>query len=488
MNEEVFRIQNLFIQNDDRQKISNLNLALSKGETLGIFGLHNSGKDTLFDAVTGKTAFQKGIIYYRDNPYYDSKTAGKSVKITRISTTPSLFGSLTLWENILVLRKRKRFRLLLNRRFIKKEVEDQFHYFGLAFSPNQLARNLTSFQCFIMELMRAFFTSAEIVLIDDFSLDLNQKEEDLLSSLINKLKKEGMSFVLFSRRISILKTFSDRIAFLLSGAIVKTIINAEHEGKWIDSVLSSIYTDEKGQIQKTHPEGETVFEGRNLNLGLGRKIDISLRKGEVTAIIDPFQTDASRFEQNLQENLTAGRFSYKRSVIKKSSWRNKIIYTDFDAGRNIFSGLSLADNLCFPILRRFSTLAVFRTRLRDYAVSEFRNWAGNDTANRIHNNSDLTQKEKTAIHLFRIKLANPEVLICRDPRTGTDYSSVKMIYRELMELSHNLETAVLIILSSLNDLENFADRYLVITRNNDLREVGFDELRKTAFSDAGDMN
>jgi len=483
MGDEIFRALNICVEHNRQTKLRHLNLALHPGEVLGIFGLYDSGKKTLLDAITGKVPITNGLFFFNGVAYQQGQVDIAGAKILRISNSSSLIQGLSLWENLIVLRKHSHLHVFMNKRFIIKEVESCFKEFQLPFHPNQAVKTLTTLQQFFLEVLRSYFTGAKIILIGGLSLELSQDELLQLADFIRKLKDKGISIIVTSRMLTLLKVITDRIAFLAGGSIVHAVDNVQNlNNKRIESILLQIFPDKSSQDHFQVKKTEPLLQARLLDFPGVEPIELILHKGEVVAFIDPFKMVVESFERTIATCSWDNHLSVHGRLQKKIGWKERVVFANFKIDGKLFYTIPTLQNLCLPVLNRCTFLGFFKHRYSAFLAKDFTQWSHQEQILwKKGMDSPLAKRDMIWILLYRLRLANPEVIFCQDPWNDTDFLSVKLIYRELVDTAHVHHKSVCFLISSIENLDDFADRYLVVCRDGRVREVSYKNIRKTIF-------
>lgn len=482
MSNELFRAVNISVEKNNQRKLSQVNFSLHSEKVLGVFGLYDSGKRTILDAITGKVALDNGFFFVRGKTYHKGMNEFNELKLQRVSNTSSLIQGLSIWENLVVLKNHGYRQVFLHKTFIIKEVEECLQAFLLPFNPIQLVSTLTPLQQFFIELLRSYFLGTHIILIDDLSLELSREELELLSQFINRLKKRGLAILVTSRKVTILKAISDTIVFLSTGSIVHALENVSLVSvERIDSILMNIFPDKHSLKHVPIQRDAIVIRADGMPFGNDTSSFV-LYEGEVVACIDPFKMVSDVLEKTITASAKNNQFRVRGKLQKHLGWRDRVVFVNFSVEGKTFHSIPQLHNLCFPLLSRLTRCGFYSHRYEAFVAKDFSKWAQQDMspllASRV---KELTKRDIISIILYRLHLANPEAIFCQDPWNDTDYLSGRAIYRELETQAHKNKKAVCFIISNIENLDDFADRYLVISRDGTLYETAFDDIRKTVF-------
>lgn len=469
---EIFRAINIEAKMNGRKVLSDVTVSLQKGETLGIFGTFNSGKTALLDLINGKLIPNKGAIYFEDKLVDREKSEIYQKRVFTIKRDSSLIGGLKLWENIFVIRRHGRRKILLNKNNIHKELKRQFQEFGIRIDPDALAISLSPVENMIIEIFRAYLQNAKIVLISEFASDWSIDEYELLNVFLEKMKDRGLSFVISSHRIELLKKYSQRIAFLVDGSIIKSVeLGEEIAEKRLDQIMEAFYKEEMSIPAKQHQIGDIIFTVKDIQIGLQNFHDLELRKGEIVAFRDPYKKAIGDLVTKLRYTDETMEYILNGKSITKIGWQEKVIFMDFGARDSVFSSLSVIRNICLANYKKYSYFGFVRPQISKFILEEFETWLGKDYFKRYRKVGRITQGLRIAILLYRLKLVNPDVLICLDPFLEADILSSSLIRNVLTEMAHENNKAVFIMISSKDKAYDFADKVILVSKDSNVRTI-----------------
>jgi ABC-type sugar transport system ATPase subunit len=304
----------------------------------------------------------------------------------------------------------------------------------------------------------------------------------MLNTLLCLLKNDGASFLISSCRIGNLRLCTDRIALLSDGFILKSFRSGGKKRDETRNLVDALFPEKRWRRNARNRIGETVFEAVNIEAGLSRSVSFSLKKGEIAVIIDPARTVSGAITELIREKGGVKNGTLRLFGIEIRRWtyrwvRHEVILTDFDVQNKIIEPLPVIDNICFSKLRSLSSWGVIREKFLRHIAGEFAAWYGGSTLLDKKNCWGLSNREKTAIYLFRLRMTNPAVLFCLEPAAKADPMTYQMIKQELMRFAQN-GTAVCVLVSSLKQSYGFADRCYVAAKDG-LRENGlFRGLKK----------
>ncbi len=196
-----------------------VDLKVTKGSSLGIFGLNGAGKSVTMKVIAGLVPARGGNVTFRDADITGMSPENRArMGMAYMSQGRQLFGKLTVEQNIRlgtsVLRKR-------NRQRSREVVRDVYERFPLLDERRrQQAASLSGGEQAMLAIGRALASDPEVLLIDEPSAGLAPAVIDSVFGMLQQLRKEGMTIVLVEQNVTFGFRLVDRAAIMQSGRIV----------------------------------------------------------------------------------------------------------------------------------------------------------------------------------------------------------------------------------------------------------------------------
>ena len=205
--------------------VDGVDLAVARGEVLGLIGPNGSGKSTIVNLICGLLAPIAGRVVFNGAdisvlPPHARVTLG----IARTFQNIRLFGQLTVWQNLWVAQnsgeQRKQnflLRWLGGSRSAREEIDRTLEFFDLAHKRDELAANLAFGEQRRLEFARALAAKPALLLLDEPAAGMNAEEIDQLDSRIRKLRQDGITVLLIEHHVELVMSLADRVAVLNFG-------------------------------------------------------------------------------------------------------------------------------------------------------------------------------------------------------------------------------------------------------------------------------
>jgi len=443
---------------------------LLAGEVHALIGENGAGKSTLIKVITGANRPDDGVVVIRSQAIQrNTPSFAKSRGVAAIYQQPALFPDLTVAENIaLRLERPNPWRLIRwsQRRTRARELLERV---GAAISPESFVRDLTMPQQQLVEIAAALGADAKILILDEPTASLSDREVDNLFRVIGELRSHGVGMIYISHRLEELPRVADRVTVLRDGAVVATrpvdqVDRAELIRLMVGRPLDAVFP------KQDVPIGQVVLETVHLSSAQAGVHDISLtvRAGEIVALaglVGAGRTELARVLFGL-EPADGGeiRLSGRRVVIDspRRAVELGVAYVPEDRRRHgVILDMPVAANTTLAILRRISTAGLLRFREERRVAAEFVNRFAIRTPSLDTPVINLSGGNQQKVALARWLAAEPKLIILDEPTQGVDVGAKAEIHRLMGELASR-GLAIIMISSELPEVLGMADRIIVM--------------------------
>jgi rhamnose transport system ATP-binding protein len=389
--------------------------------------------------------------------------------VAAIYQQPALFGDLTVAENIaLRLERPNAWRLIRwsQRRERARELLDRV---GADISPEAFVGDLTMPQQQLVEIAAALGADARILILDEPTASLSEREVDNLFRVIKELRSHGVGMIYISHRLEELARVADRVTVLRDGAVVATrpVAQADRAGLirlMVGRPLDVVFP------KREVPIGDVVLEVVGLSsVAAGvRDVSLTVRAGEIVAVaglVGAGRTELARVLFGL-EPADAGEIRLGgRRVVIDSPGRAVglgVAYVPEDRRRHgVILDMPVAANTTLAILRRISTAGLLRFREERRVADEFVSRFAIRTPSLDTPVVNLSGGNQQKVALARWLAAEPKLIILDEPTQGVDVGAKAEIHRLMGELAAR-GLAIIMISSELPEVLGMGDRIIVM--------------------------
>lgn len=263
--------------------LNDVDFTLRKGEVHALMGENGSGKSTLMKCLTGIYQLDGGTIEAFGQPI-EMKDVNVSIShgISLVHQELAVNDQLTVAENIYMGREFRGKLGLLDRKTMYASAQAILDRMGVEINAHERVGNLSNAQKQSVEIGKAISNDAKILILDEPTAILTDREVDKLFALIREFKAAGMSIIYISHRMDEIFQIADRITVLRDGEMMGSMPVSETDtdaliqlmvGRRMDAVFA----------KRAHEVGEIIFEAKHMTRGDGKVVDASfqLRRGEV---------------------------------------------------------------------------------------------------------------------------------------------------------------------------------------------------------------
>ncbi|MHB1315951.1 MAG: sugar ABC transporter ATP-binding protein [Christensenellales bacterium] len=452
--------------------LSNVTLRVNKGDTLGLVGENGAGKSTLMKILTGVYPMDSGEIILEGNPvkiHNPIDAASKGIAI--IYQELSLIRQLNAVENM-YLGVWKRNKLgLIDWKTMRQETKKVLNEFGMDFSVDVPVRQLSVAQCQMIEIIRAVSSGAKIIVMDEPTSSLTEKEVDLLFKMIKDLHSRNITVIYISHRLEELFHICNRVSVLKDGfnsgefkieeATMNKIITA-----MIGRTLDAYYPKRPGYVQNP----EVVLKVDNVTLDNRVKgVSFEVHKGEILGFAGL---------------VGAGRTEIMRSIFKAEKFATGDVYVNGKKVKirqpsdAIKAGIAFSTEdrknegliLVFPVSHNVSMARIDRIAnkigllnlKKENALAEsYRNKLTIRTPSVSKRTMELSGGNQQKVVVAKWLNTDAKVYIFDEPTRGIDVATKAEIYQLMVDVAE-AGNAVIMVSSELPEVLGVSDRIIVI--------------------------
>lgn len=452
------------------------------GEVHALMGENGAGKSTLMKILSGAYMPDTGGEVLIDGKAMPlgrpevSKAQGIAVIYQELSLAPNL----TVAENVF-LGSEPSTRGVIDRRRMREATAPILKQLGVTFGPGTLVAGLSLGERQLVEIARALSTSARIIVMDEPTTSLSERETERLFEVIARMKAEGIAIIYISHRMEEIYRLADRCSVLRDGAYIGTLSRDELSAEKLVAMmvgrdLSSFYKKEHNPMQTSR---DVVLRVEGMSDGrLIKGCSFEVHRGEVLGIsglIGSGRTELARLIYGADAATAGTVWLDDREVTPRSpraALSAGIVYlTEDRAALGLFLDMTIADNINMCVLESDAKVAGIRDfrRAAARAAKALKSLAIKAPHARI-NAGGLSGGNQQKVLMARLLELNPRVIILDEPTRGVDVGAKSEIYRLIDELAGN-GMAVIMISSELPEIIGVADRVLVMREGSIAGEV-----------------
>ncbi len=500
--EAYLSIRELELEPGVRDGRGGLSLRVMRGEFMEILGIDGSGKDALARFLDGRAAIRSGLAVIGGRTFRAGDSLAGFDGVLSVSGTPKIADELTVAENICVLSRRRKTRVLVHRANIAKRVSFLLSEYGLSVRAEQKAGELTEGERIAVELLRAVENEIPLVCVDVSIERIGRQETLVIERCLMKMKRQGITILCLGSGFPKLLYLDDRVTVLRNGRNVRTFYRDSYDRdefiRWVLGIsrTENAAPDPSGQERENTekgarpvplinaggagetpvlPEGEgrCSLEVRGLTGRYLRDFSFRFPGGGITGLYDMNNVMNRELAGILtgQRRPAAGSVTLDGRRYAPLSLREAVAegaaYIPPDIRScSVVEGMGIGENLLLPVMKEFSRGGILQNRrVARYLESENGEFLKLENPD-CRSAAELGAYDRMRIALGKCLLMNPRLVIGVDILNDVD---VKMMGIETAFFGRLAARGATVLLSSQNltALRRICGRILVMNSSEE---------------------
>lgn len=485
--EYVLELKNIYKSFPGVKVLEDVTLQVRPGEVHALMGENGAGKSTLMKILMGIYKADQGSIFLegKETVIHGPKDA-MSKGISMIHQELNTVLDMEVAENVFVGRE------LLKKGFEKLKIVDiarmreetgkYFREMNIDIDPRAKMRTLSVAEMQLVEIVKAISLNSRIIVMDEPTSAITEKEATVLFAQIERLKKQGVAIIYISHKMDEIFRISDTITVLRDGQWIGTKPAKELDNDMLIKMmvgreLTDIYPKDPVEI------GDVILEVKNLSRGKKvRDASFSLRKGEVLGIAGLVGAGRSELVETIfgLYPKTGGQiFLHGKEVHIKSAAdaiKNKMALITEDrkqTGLNLI--VSVKENIASVSIGKLSNHGIVNGKKINEVSEKYIKELKIKTPDGNAIVGNLSGGNQQKVVLAKWLLDEPDIIIFDEPTRGIDIGAKRDIYLLINNLAKEGK-AVIVISSEMAEVMGICDRILVMAEGRINGEVQREEF------------
>ena len=466
--------------------LNQASLTVGPAEVHALIGQNGAGKSTLIKVLTGAYRRDGGSITLGGQPVdFASPQAAQLGGVATIYQEVNLIPLRSVAENVFLGREPRRFGLI-QWRVMNAEAARLLSDLGLTLDVTQPLGSYSTAVQQMVALARAVSVQARLVIMDEPTSSLNEREVETLFGVIRSLKARGVSVIFVSHRLDELYAVCDRITVMRDGRTVYAGNMADITRlELVEQMLGRELRSEGAQTGFTRSAavGKTLLSARGVTRGTRlRGASVQVREGEVVGLAGLLGSGRSELARVLfgADRPDAGEVQLDGHPAQLRSPGDAIraglgFCSEDRKAEGIIPELSVRENLTLALLPRLARAGVVDTQRQAAVVERFIRELGIRTSGPEQPIRELSGGNQQKVLLARWLALNPRLLILDEPTRGIDVGAKAEIQRLIGELAQG-GLGVLMISSELEELIEGSNEVTVLRDGQSVARLTGDEL------------
>ncbi|MCF6136215.1 sugar ABC transporter ATP-binding protein [Pseudalkalibacillus berkeleyi] len=462
--------------------LEGVNLDIHEGQVHALMGENGAGKSTLMNILVGLHKKDKGTIVIdgEEKTFADPKKA-EDFGIAFIHQELNIWPELTVLENLFVNKEPVTPFGLIHTSKMKAIAKEQFDKLSISIPLHMEAGKCSVGEQQMIEIAKALMTDAKVIIMDEPTAALTEREIQKLFNVIRSLQKAGVTIIYISHRMEDIFTICDTITVMRDGRSVDTSPIAETNfnevvRKMVGRELKDRFPTREAKL------GDTVLEVQNLTRkDVFQNVSFKVRSGEIVGIaglMGAGRTEIMRTIFGLDGKYTGDIFVNGQKVFIKSPDQAVRLGVGFITEDRKDEGLvldfSIKDNIALPSLFSFTQKAIINEKSEREYVELLIKRLTIKTESAQTKAKNLSGGNQQKVVIAKWIGIGPKVLILDEPTRGVDVGAKREIYELMNELTDR-GVSIVMVSSELPEILGMSDNILVVHEGMIAGEITRDE-------------
>lgn len=468
--------------------LSGAELSISPGELHALMGENGAGKSTLMKIIMGIYTRDAGQVCLDGKEVtFTSAREALDAGISMIHQELSPIPEMTVAENVYLGREDKKIKGLpfVNKKELNTKTQALLDEYELSefIKPEMKMKDLNIAQTQMMEIIKAVSYNSKIIIMDEPTSSLSDKETEILFGIIKSLKTKKVGIIYISHRMEEVFQLADRISVLRDGKFIGCVKTEEATQEELINMMVGREL-EGGYPTNTASKGDVVLELKNFTRkGVFENVNLKVRAGEILGMSGLVGAGRSEVMRALVgfDPVDSGEIFLDGQLIQikhpQDAIRNHIIMASEDRkALGLILSRSIKENIALQNFKKLSVSGFInkpkeKKLCAEYAEQMTTKMNGiDDTA------SSLSGGNQQKVVLAKCMLSDPKVLIMDEPTRGIDVGAKAKIYSLMLDMTKQ-GIAIIMISSEMPELIGISDRVVVMAGGKVTGELEGEEAK-----------
>ncbi len=476
--------------------LDHVDFNVRRGEVHALMGENGAGKSTLMKVLTGIYTKDSGTITYegKETEFHNTREA-QDAGVVIVHQELNMVNDLTVAQNIFIGREPKKGLGIDD----KKMIEDSrklFEELKIEIDPRAQMRDLTVGKQQMCEIAKAISHNAKVIIFDEPSAALTEKEIEDLFEIIRDLRAKDMAIVYISHRMDEIKVITDRVTVMRDGTYVGTLITADSTKEDIINMMVGrvIYEDPKSHSMVA-PDAPVVLKVEHLNAGrMVRDVSFELQQGEIlgfSGLMGAGRTETARALFGADPKQSGDIYVHGKKVEINSpedAVKLGIGYLSEDRKRyGVVVRRSIAENTTMACLENYMNGILINKGAEKKAAQDYVDQLATKTPSVDQLVVNLSGGNQQKVVIAKWLCKNCDILIFDEPTRGIDVGAKNEIYKLMNKLAAEGKS-IIMISSEMTEILRMSDRIVVMCEGEKTGEVMIEEATQEIIMDKATRN
>jgi len=479
MAETILRVEGISKSFPGVKALQKVSFDLRKGEVHILVGENGAGKSTLMKILTGVYHPNEGKLFLHDKEVtFETVKDSQENGIAIIFQEYNLVPNLTVAQNIFLGREPKTKFGFIDKKALTKAAREILDFLHVSIDPNEMVAHLGVAHQQLIEVAKALSINSEILIMDEPTATLSEKEIDVLFSIIRSLQERGVSIIYISHRLQEISLIGNRITVLRDGETVATFDAGEMDLDEIIRMMVGREISKKRVREQNTSLQEPALEINDLSQGkILKDISLYVKRGEIVGLAGLVGSGRTELAQAIYgiTKIDKGEILINGKEIKKSKpqlcIKNKMGFISENRKQyGLALNLPIKVNITSAALDKIFPFRIIDNKKEMTIALDYRTRLRMATPDVTRDVLALSGGTQQKVVLAKWLCTDSEFLVFDEPTRGIDVGAKDEIHNMINELAKS-GVGILMISSDLPEVLSLSDRIYVMREGTLIKEL-----------------
>ncbi len=470
-NENILEIEGLSKSFGKNHVLKDINLKVKRGTVMGLMGENGAGKSTMMKCLFGIYNRDDGSIIVDGRPVnFSGPKEALENGVAMVHQELNQCLDRTVLDNMWLGRYPTKFGIV-DERYMFNETKNLFAKLKMQVNPKQLIRTMSVSQRQMCEIAKAVSYDAKIIVLDEPTSSLTEREVKKLFSIVDDLRKQGISFVYISHKMDEVFEICDEVSVLRDGEMIMTKPTGETNMNEIISAMVGRSLDQRFPPVDNVP-GDDVLKIENLSTQYAphlKDISFSVKEGEIFGIYGLVGAGRSELLETLfgLRTIKQGKIYYKGKDVRFKNAKEAMDYnfafvTEERKANGMFAKGDLIFNTTITALDKYMTgPALDNRKMKEAAIREIHTMH-TKCMGPTDSISSLSGGNQQKVIIGKWLERDPELFLLDEPTRGIDVGAKYEIYELIIRMAKQGKTCI-VVSSEMPEILGITNRIAVMS-------------------------
>ena len=443
--------------------LKNVELSIEKGEVHALMGENGAGKSTLMNVLTGVYKKDEGeIVFDGQNMEHITVKKSEEAGIAFVHQELNLFNDMTVYENIFLGKEYVTKTGRCDKKKMVQKTAELFERLDVKIDPLEKVENLKTSEKQLLEISKALFFEAKLLILDEPTTALNNEEVEHLFQIIENLKKQGTSFIFISHKMPEVFQIADRYTVFRNGSYIASgAIKDIDPEKMTGLMVGGSYSD--ADVYEKRPVGDIILKLDNFTGPGFHQISLEVKKGQIIGLTGLQGAGSSELMQCMfgVTGATDGSMLVHGKKVPHHS-----IHKSMNAGvallaanrkeNSVIGDMSLLENMYLAEHTLSARKFHINKKQEKEKFDQFKKMLNIKAQSSSDSILSLSGGNQQKVFLARWLNTNADILLLDNPTQGIDVGAKAEIYKLILELAKQGKT-ILINTLEIPEIQKIVD-------------------------------